>query len=113
MSGERKGRLKIYLGYAAGVGKTYRMLDEAQALRAGGADIVIAYFEAHGRRDTIAKTEGLETVPRRVVWRRTSAVWALYDGEPGDGRTANLVNLVTDGTFTTPTAECRETSRLS
>src|ERR1017187_330461 len=67
MSGERKGRLKIYLGYAAGVGKTYRMLDEAQALRAGGADIVIAYFEAHGRRDTIAKTEGLETIPRRAV----------------------------------------------
>src|ERR1035437_6158518 len=67
MSAERKGRLKIYLGYAAGVGKTYRMLDEAQALRAGGADIVIAYFEAHGRRDTIAKTEGFETVPRRVV----------------------------------------------
>ena len=67
MSAERKGRLKIYLGYAAGVGKTYRMLDEAQALRAGGADIVIAYFEAHGRRDTIAKTEGLETIPRRAV----------------------------------------------
>src|ERR1039458_3051687 len=43
------------------------MLDEAQALRAGGADIVIAYFEAHGRRDTIAKTEGLETIPRRIV----------------------------------------------
>jgi len=67
MSAERKGRLKIYLGYAAGVGKTYRMLDEAQALRAEGADIVIGYFEAHGRRDTIAKTEGLETVPRRAV----------------------------------------------
>ena len=67
MSAERKGRLKIYLGYAAGVGKTYRMLDEAQALRAEGADIVIGYFEAHGRGDTIAKTEGLETVPRRAV----------------------------------------------
>ena len=67
MSEPRKGRLKIYLGYAAGVGKTYRMLDEAQALRAEGVDIVIAYFEPHGRRETIAKTEGFETVPRRTL----------------------------------------------
>ncbi|HUP05384.1 MAG TPA: sensor histidine kinase KdpD [Bryobacteraceae bacterium] len=63
----RKGRLKIYLGYAAGVGKTYRMLEEAQEMRAAGADIVIAYFEPHGRRDTIAKTEGFEVVPRRLL----------------------------------------------
>jgi two-component system, OmpR family, sensor histidine kinase KdpD len=61
------GRLKIYLGYAAGVGKTYRMLEEAQALRQNGADIVIAYFEPHGRQETIAKTAGLEVVPRRTV----------------------------------------------
>lgn len=60
-----KGRLKIYLGYAAGVGKTYRMLEEAQAARRQGVDVVIAYFEPHGRQETIAKTEGLETVPRR------------------------------------------------
>jgi two-component system sensor histidine kinase KdpD len=63
----KRGRLKIYLGYAAGVGKTYRMLDEAQALKAKGVDIVIGYFEPHGRPDTIAKTEGLETIPRRKV----------------------------------------------
>ncbi|HEV3196264.1 MAG TPA: histidine kinase [Bryobacteraceae bacterium] len=62
-----KGRLKIYLGYAAGVGKTYRMLEEAQALRQKGVDIVIAYFEPHGRKETIAKTEGLETIPRRII----------------------------------------------
>jgi two-component system sensor histidine kinase KdpD len=62
-----RGRLKVYLGYAAGVGKTYRMLQEAQALRQQGADIVIGYFEPHGRRETIAKTEGLETIPRRTV----------------------------------------------
>jgi two-component system sensor histidine kinase KdpD len=61
------GRLKIYLGYAAGVGKTYRMLEEAQDLRNKGVDVVIGYFEPHGRQDTIAKTEGLETVPRRVI----------------------------------------------
>jgi len=60
-------QLKIYLGYAAGVGKTYRMLEEAQAMRQKGADIVIGYFEPHGRKETIAKTEGLELIPRRVA----------------------------------------------
>jgi two-component system sensor histidine kinase KdpD len=67
MSHTGKGRLKVYLGYAAGVGKTYRMLEEAQALRQKGVDIVIGYFEPHGRKETIAKTEGLESVPRRVL----------------------------------------------
>jgi two-component system sensor histidine kinase KdpD len=62
-----KGRLKVYLGYAAGVGKTYRMLEEAQELRHKGVDIVIAYFEPHGRKETIAKTEGFEAIPRRVL----------------------------------------------
>lgn len=61
------GRLKIYLGYAAGVGKTYRMLEEAQAAKEQGVDIVIAYFEPHGRKQTIAKTEGLEMIPRRTL----------------------------------------------
>jgi len=61
----RRGRLKIYLGYAAGVGKTYRALEDAQALHQQGVDIVIGYFEPHGRQDTIAKTEGLESIPRR------------------------------------------------
>jgi len=59
--------LKIYLGYAAGVGKTYRMLEEARALRDRGVDIVIGYFEPHGRKETIAKTEGLEVIPRRLL----------------------------------------------
>jgi two-component system, OmpR family, sensor histidine kinase KdpD len=62
-----KGKLKVYLGYAAGVGKTYRMLEEAQELRQKGVDLVIGYFEPHGRKETIAKTEGLEVVPRRVL----------------------------------------------
>jgi len=62
-----KGKLKIYLGYAAGVGKTFRMLEEAVAMRQKGVDIVIAYFEPHGRKETIAKTEGLESIPRRSL----------------------------------------------
>jgi two-component system sensor histidine kinase KdpD len=67
MSQAGRGRLKIYLGYAAGVGKTYRMLEEALALKQKGVDIVIAYFEPHGRKETIAKTEGLESLPRRII----------------------------------------------
>jgi len=63
----RRGRLKVYLGYAAGVGKTYRMLEEAQELRQKGVDIVVGYFEPHGRRETIALTSGLETVARRTL----------------------------------------------
>ena len=63
----RRGRLKVFLGYAAGVGKTYQMLSEAQALKAQGVDVVIGYFEPHARKDTMALTEGLETVPRKIV----------------------------------------------
>jgi two-component system sensor histidine kinase KdpD len=66
------GKLKIYLGYAAGVGKTYQMLEEAQHLKAHGADVVIGYFEPHGRKDTIAMTEGLEMIPRKRVPYRGS-----------------------------------------
>jgi two-component system sensor histidine kinase KdpD len=61
------GKLKIFLGYAAGVGKTYQMLEEAQEAKRSGLDAVIGYFEPHGRKDTIAKTEGLEIIPRRKI----------------------------------------------
>ena len=69
----KRGKLKIFLGYAAGVGKTYQMLEEAQALRAKNIDVVIGYFEPHGRKDTIAKTEGIEMIPRKVIEYRGSA----------------------------------------
>src|SRR5437762_9138586 len=66
----RRGSLRVYLGYAAGVGKTYQMLNEAQKMRASGVDVVIGYFEPHGRKDTIQKTEGLEIIPRqKIVYR--------------------------------------------
>ncbi len=68
----RRGTLKIFLGYAAGVGKTYQMLDEAQKLKRQGTDVVVGYFEPHGREDTIAKADGLEFVPRRKVTYRAS-----------------------------------------
>ena len=69
---DERGELKIFLGYAAGVGKTYEMLDEAQRLKAAGADVLIGYFEPHGRKDTIAKTAGLEIVPRKLITYRGS-----------------------------------------
>jgi len=66
------GKLKIYLGYAAGVGKTYQMLEEAHQMKRQGRDVVIGYFEPHGRKDTIAQSEGLETVSRRKADYRGS-----------------------------------------
>jgi two-component system sensor histidine kinase KdpD len=63
----RRGRLKVFLGYAAGVGKTYQMLTEAQELKRRGVDVVIGYFEPHGRKETIALSEDLETIPRKIV----------------------------------------------
>jgi two-component system sensor histidine kinase KdpD len=66
------GRLKIYMGYAAGVGKTYQMMVEAQELKAKGVDVVVGFFEPHGRKDTIAKTEGLEILPRKKIEYRGS-----------------------------------------
>src|ERR671924_351524 len=50
----KRGRLKLYIGFAAGVGKTYRMLEEAQALRRRGVDVVLAFIETHGRVETAA-----------------------------------------------------------
>ena len=70
---EQRGKLKIFMGYAAGVGKTYKMLEEAHQLQSSGVDIVVGYFEPHGRQDTIAKSEGLETIPRKNVDYRGSA----------------------------------------
>ncbi|HEV3030971.1 MAG TPA: histidine kinase [Polyangia bacterium] len=63
----KRGRLKLYIGFAAGVGKTYRMLEEAHALKKRGVDIVIGFIETHTRVETAALVEGLEVVPRRQV----------------------------------------------
>jgi two-component system sensor histidine kinase KdpD len=63
----KRGRLKLYIGFAAGVGKTYRMLEEAHALRERGVDIVVGFVETHGRAETAALIEGLEVVPRRGI----------------------------------------------
>jgi two-component system sensor histidine kinase KdpD len=64
---EGRGALKIILGSAAGVGKTYHMLEEAQSLRKECADVVAAIVETHGRPETEALLEGLEVIPRRRI----------------------------------------------
>jgi two-component system, OmpR family, sensor histidine kinase KdpD len=61
----KRGRLKVYIGPAAGVGKTYRMLEEAHALRRRGVDVVLGFIETHGRAETAALLEGLDQVPRQ------------------------------------------------
>jgi two-component system, OmpR family, sensor histidine kinase KdpD len=62
-----RGTLRLYLGAAPGVGKTYAMLAEGQRRRARGADVVAALVETHGRRVTASMAEGLETVPRQTI----------------------------------------------
>jgi two-component system, OmpR family, sensor histidine kinase KdpD len=62
-----RGRYKIFLGMAAGVGKTYRMLQEGHAEAETGRDVVIGYLEPHKREETTAQARGLEVVPRREV----------------------------------------------
>jgi len=66
----KRGRLKLYIGFAAGVGKTYRMLEEAHALARRGVDVALGFIETHGRPDTQALVAGLEQIPRtRVEYR--------------------------------------------
>jgi two-component system, OmpR family, sensor histidine kinase KdpD len=62
-----RGRLRIYLGMAPGVGKTYRMLEEGHRRVARGTDLAVGFVEAHGRPHTIALLDGLETIPRQRV----------------------------------------------
>jgi len=62
-----RGRLKVYLGMAAGVGKTMRMLDDAHRMRRAGVDIAIGFIETHGREETAARISDLEVIPRQKV----------------------------------------------
>lgn len=64
----RRGRLKVYIGLAAGVGKTYRMLQEAQELRQHGVDAVLGYVETHGRAGTVAQLQNLPLIKRKSIF---------------------------------------------
>ncbi|PTQ99769.1 two-component system sensor histidine kinase KdpD [Mucilaginibacter yixingensis] len=64
----RRGKLKVYIGMSAGVGKTYRMLQEAHALQKNGISIQVGYIETHNRAETHALLDGLSVIPRRTVF---------------------------------------------
>src|SRR5580698_376128 len=64
----RRGKFKIYIGMSAGVGKTFRMLQEAQTLLRNGVDVKIGYIETHGRSETHILLEGLPVIPRRKLF---------------------------------------------
>ncbi|GIH20507.1 sensor histidine kinase [Rugosimonospora africana] len=68
-----RGQLRVYLGAAPGVGKTYKMLEEGHRRRERGTDVVVGYVECHGRRHTEAMLGDLEVVPRRTIAYRGSA----------------------------------------
>jgi len=74
---QRRGKLKIFLGAAAGVGKTYAMLEAAREQRADGVDVLVGYVETHGRAETDALLQGLEILPARMVDYRGTALREL------------------------------------
>jgi two-component system sensor histidine kinase KdpD len=71
---KRRGTLKVYLGLAAGVGKTYRMLQEAHDLHSHGVDVLLGYVETHGRPGTVAQLRNLPQMPRKQVFYKGHAV---------------------------------------
>ena len=102
---EKRGRLKVFLGFAAGVGKTYEMLNEANRRRQRGQDVVIGYIETHGRVGTVEQLGDLEIIPRKKIEYRGTVLeemdtealltrrpkWALVDelahtNAPGSSR---------------------------
>jgi hypothetical protein len=84
---KKRGKLKIFLGYSAGVGKTFAML-EAARLQKGERELVVAYVDTHGRPETEALVEGLEIVPRkRVEYRGVTPIPRVH-GTPSATRTS-------------------------
>jgi two-component system sensor histidine kinase KdpD len=87
LGSETRGRLKIFVGAAPGVGKTYEMLQTAQAKRREGIDVVVGVVETHGRKETEALLEGLEVIPRQRVeykdhWLDEMDIDAILDRRP-------------------------------
>jgi two-component system, OmpR family, sensor histidine kinase KdpD len=83
----RRGKFKIYIGMSAGVGKTYRMLQEAHTLMRNGVDVRIGYIETHGRKETQQLIDGLSLIPRRKLFYKGKEleeldVQAIINGHP-------------------------------
>ncbi len=85
-----RGRHKVFLGMAAGVGKTYRMLQEGRAESVAGRDVVIGLLETHGREETCSRRDGIEAIPRRTIMYRDTT--ARGDGPAGDPRGAPRIS---------------------
>ncbi|MFN5856314.1 MAG: universal stress protein [Pseudanabaenaceae cyanobacterium] len=74
---ERRGRHKIFIGMAPGVGKTYKMLEEGKRLKQQGIDVVIGLLEAHGRQETLDQSQGLEMLPRQGFLKNELTLWEM------------------------------------
>ena len=101
----RRGKFKIYIGMSAGVGKTYRMLQEAQALMRNGIDVKIGYIETHNRMETQALIEGLPVIPRRKLFYKGKELEemdlnAIISQESSQGYTVTSSGFQTDMTNT-------------
>ncbi|MFO0956788.1 MAG: sensor histidine kinase KdpD [Isosphaeraceae bacterium] len=103
-----RGNLKIFFGYAAGVGKTYAMLEAARRVAASGKEVVVGYVEPHGRAETLALLEGLEILPTRVVEHR-GVTLREFDVDAALARKPILI--LVDELAHTNDLSCRHTKR--
>lgn len=104
----KKGRLKIFFGFAAGVGKTYAMLQAAQAAKKSGVDVVVGYVEPHVRPETLALTQGLEILPPLEISHKGITL-REFDLDGAIARAPELV--LVDEFAHTNAGECRHVKR--
>nr|WP_122012316.1 sensor histidine kinase KdpD [Maliibacterium massiliense] len=107
-NGTRYGRLKIFFGYAAGVGKTYAMLRAAHDAKAAGADVVVGYVEPHARPETLALLDGLEQLPHLVL-RHKNITLREFDLDAALARHPQI--MLVDELAHTNAEGCRHTKR--
>src|SRR5665213_1454939 len=81
---EGRGRLKLFLGAAPGVGKTYEMLTQARRRRLDGVDVVVGVVETHGRVETEALTKGFEIIPKKRSLYKGRVICLLYTSDAAD-----------------------------
>ena len=105
---EGRGRLKIYLGMAPGVGKTFAMLEGARRLRSQGIDVVVGLVETHGRKETEALVDGLEVLPRKSL-THGGHVLQEFDLDAALARSPQV--LIVDEFAHSNPAECRHPKR--
>jgi two-component system, OmpR family, sensor histidine kinase KdpD len=105
----KRGKLKIFFGMCAGVGKTYTMLETAQAEKSKGSDIIIGYIETHGRKETAELAEGIEMIPRKL-FQYKSATFHEMDLDAIIARKPQVV--LVDELAHTNAPGCRHTKRF-